>query len=128
MADTLSSLDLIRGDDNFVEMFLERKDVDGVWQPLDLSTVTKLWFTAKASWEDADDDAFFLLTIGDGITVTDAENGLALARIEPDVTRALTALVRYVYDVQYLEPGNAEIQTADRGRLTVLRDATYAVS
>lgn len=128
MTDSLSSLDLIRGDDNFIEIFLERKDVDGVWQPLDLSTVTKLWFTAKSSWEDDDDDAFFLLTIGDGITVTDAENGLALARIEPDVTRALTAMGRYVYDIQYLEPSNAEIQTADRGRLTVLRDVTFAVS
>lgn len=127
MPDTLSELQITRGDDNFIEIVVERQDINGVYQPVPLAGIS-LWFTGKAGWEDLDAAALFELTIGAGITVTDSNNGIAVAHILAALTRPLHGVGRYVYDVQMLEPGFAEIQTLDRGRLTVVRDVTFATS
>jgi len=100
--------------------------------PVDLSGSVKIWFTAKRSFADADDDAVIRLgTVNTGlagVTVTDALDGRARVVIPSEATDALEAgTVFLVYDVQLLEL-DGTLTTVDSGRLAIVDQVTAATT
>jgi len=88
-------------------------------------TDTTMTMTAKWAYEDADGSAVFQKTVGDGITYTDATNGVAQIVILPADTSALPAVeggVILKYDIELVD-GAAKFTVA-RGDLLVLPDVT----
>lgn len=85
-----------------------------------------LTFTAKHKYEDADADAVFVKTLGDGIAVVSAEAGTATITVSPEDTDDLTYHRTLVWDLQ-VEDG-ADVRTPLRGTLAVRRDVTQGVS
>lgn len=75
----LETLILTRGDDRTLELTIVDKEGAAV-----NLTDTYLWFTAKVSLNDSDDEAvIFKTTGGGGITITDASGGLAEITLAP---------------------------------------------
>jgi hypothetical protein len=92
--------------------------------PFDL-TGCQLYLTAKNQIIDLD-PGVFQLTIGSGITVTNAAGGLARVQLRRADTAALSTNVSLVYDIQLSIPGTSETYTLVRGNLTVVQDVTRA--
>jgi hypothetical protein len=96
--------------------------------PVDLTGSVEIWFTAKRSFTDLDDDAVIRLgtlnTGLSGITVTDAANGRARVIIPAAATAGLEpGTVFLVYDVQLLEL-DGTLTTVDSGRLALVDQVT----
>jgi hypothetical protein len=95
-------------------------DADG--DPLDLDTVTEIWFTVRCSYGAAVDIEKTLT--GGGITVTDADAGTAQITLDPEDTDDFPdRRVSYPYDVQVLS-STGDIATPIRGRIRVSPDVT----
>lgn len=92
--------------------------------PFDLTGAT-LYFTAKASLDDAD-PGLFQLTNGAGITITDAAGGEAEIQPRRSDTNTLTADWAGFYDVQVSIAATSDTYTVDNGTLTIQRDVTRA--
>jgi hypothetical protein len=108
------NLSVVRGDAPPLRFTLENADGSG---PLDLTGVAGIRFTAKVSADDADVDAIIAKTIGDGITVTSATDGVLIVQLEPediDVARTL------LWDLQVTD--SAGPHTVMGGQLIVTRD------
>lgn len=119
----MSEINLVakRGDDEEYEFTITVADGG----PFDL-TDCDLAFTAKRLLTDPDSDAVIVKTLGDGITVTDAENGEATLVIASADTVGLTVDRRglhFYYDIQVTE-SDGLISTPIEGRLTVRSDVT----
>jgi hypothetical protein len=86
-----------------------------------------LWFTAKNSVLDSDEAAVFQKTIGDGITVTDEQGGLATIVLAHDDTKSLGENTILQYDLQVKDAFNG-IYTISRGTLVVEADVTISTT
>jgi hypothetical protein len=118
----ISDIEAVRGDGEIYLLTMTEDDA-----PLDL-TDAEMWMTAKRHIRDADADAIFQKTVGDGITITDAEGGLATVELIPGDTSDLAArTVRLVYDVQ-VKLVSGRIVTPLKGRLTVEPDVTVSTA
>lgn len=89
---------------------------------LSADRVASLKFTCKVS--DTDDAEIFQKTIGDGITLLDAEENLWKVRVAPEDTAGLSGSSKYdyVYDIQ-LGVGE-DIYTPVKGKMTIIQDVT----
>lgn len=115
-----------RGDSMSFDVTVTNPETCG---PLDL-TGAKLWFTAKNNYIDPDERAVIRLdsALLGGITITDAERGLARVTIEPIKTRgSADGIVRLVYDCQVKDAGGF-IATIESGTLFIYPDVTRAIS
>lgn len=83
-----------------------------------------IWFTAKRRISDADNEAVFQKTVGDGITVTDGPAGEFAIQINPSDTSGLSDVEanNLYYDLQ-VKTGST-VQTLSKGRLLVEYDVT----
>lgn len=123
----MAEIEITRGDTTRLLITVVRPDDEGVDQPVDLTDCT-LWFTAKRAYADADVDAVIAKkSPSEGIVISDAAGGLALASIEPADTAAETGRSSLLYDAQLLEPGGI-VTTLDEGCLLIKRDVTRDVS
>lgn len=93
---------------------------------LDLSTGT-LYFTAKSSTRQADVDAVFQKTAGDGITVSDGPAGLFSVKLAPADTESIYAPTYLVWDVKWIN-GGGDPFTLMVGTLHVKANVTRANS
>lgn len=114
----MSLMSIIRGDSKVFTVTL--REPDGT--PLNLEELDDIWFTAKHSRWDSDADAVFQKTVGAGITVTSAAQGLAEIEFLPEETASLTDLRTLRCDIQ-VQFGD-DIKTPWMGKLTVLTDVT----
>ena len=118
----ISDIAAIRGDGETYLLTVTEDDA-----PLDL-TDAEMWMTAKRHIRDADADAIFQKTVGDGITIdADPTTGLATVELVPGDTSALAArTVRLIYDVQ-VKLSSGRIITPLKGTLTVEPDVTVSI-
>lgn len=110
-----------RGDTIDLEVTAAR---DG--SPVDL-TSADLWCTGKRKLKDADEDAIFQKTLGDGIVLIDPEEGTALVTIDPADTAVLTKQTTVYTDIQMIE-ASGRVTTIASGTLTVELDATVTTA
>lgn len=87
-----------------------------------LSSCPSVIFTAKASVNDADEDAVFQKALGAGITIAGA---VASVELVPDDTSGLVVATTLVWDVQAQEAGGA-VRTVATGTLTIGLDVTQS--
>jgi len=96
---------------------------------LDLTAYT-IWCTGKYRRSDADSDAVFEKTVGDGITLL-TQSGLTkggfTVTIDPADTSGLNYKTTLEYDVQ-VKDASGHIYTADSGTIVVSLDVTRATS
>jgi hypothetical protein len=111
-------LDAVRGDTNLYDGTVTR---DGAPLPLDGCT---LKLTVKRNELDVDADSVFQLVAGEGITITNAANGLYAVEIEPALTLGLPERA-FHYDVQLTEPAG-RVTTIVTGLLRLAGDVTLA--
>ena len=91
-------------------------------------TGASLWFTAKKQFIDADEDAVFQKTIGDGITVTNAASGLITIAIDPEDTEELSNVkTQLQYDLQ-MKDSEDKVYTVASGTLVVNPGVTTATA
>lgn len=96
-------------------------------EPLDISSYN-IRFTAKWARSDADVDAVFSLTVGSGITKTDALNGEIQVIVASSLTSTLPMHnVELEYDIQIQNTGNSEVFTVRSGILRVLADVSLTI-
>lgn len=91
-------------------------------------TDCSLWFTAKYKYTDDDDDAVFQKTLGDGITVTSAPQGLAAIVISPTDTDALSLIKTVLFWDLQLVDDSGNVYTIASGNLIVNPDVTQSIS
>lgn len=89
-------------------------------QPQDLSSYT-LSFMAKSLPSDADADALFTLTEGDGITVSDATGGVLLIEISSSKQSALTWAEgsEWYCELKGVDDANSRTYTLAQGRIVL---------
>lgn len=114
------NLKMYRGDT--AQFRVTALDIDG--NPLDI-TGASAWFTAKRTTQDGDVDAVFQKTVGTGITITDAPNGVMLVQLAEADTNTLTKKEILEYDLQIKDTSDG-VYTVARGALTVEADVTRA--
>jgi hypothetical protein len=91
--------------------------------PYDLTSCT-LYFTAKRKFTDEDSAAIFQKSIGDGITITSAAQGLFVVAIASEDTIALEKVKTIlVWDLE-LHDSSSKIYTIASGNLVVNPDVT----
>ena len=93
--------------------------------PFDLSSCS-LWFTAKNKFTDLDNAAVFQKTIGNGIVVTNAVQGLATVTILPADTNSLSLIKTILFWDLQLKDSSNNIYTINSGNLIVSPDVTLA--
>jgi hypothetical protein len=117
------AITIFRGDTSFVDV--AAKGVDD--EPLDLTNCL-VWFTLKRSLSDSDEDALIAKTLIDGITVTNALEGLATVQIDPEDTDSLTVpILGAYYDVQ-IRDSLDNIFTISQGTMNIVSDVTRSNS
>jgi len=102
------------------------QDESGV--PIDL-TGAKLWFTVKRAVSDADGSALFQLTndVNGGITVVNAEAGIAVALVQPSHTTSLpSAKTSQLFYDWKLKTASGELTTRETGTILVTPAITLA--
>lgn len=93
--------------------------------PYDLSGATLL-FTAKNRYTDDDADAVFQKSVGDGITVVSAAQGLFTVEIEPDDTADVPKVQTVLFwDTQVVDSESKKYTIAS-GKLIIKPDVTDA--
>lgn len=97
---------------------------------LDLSGLANAWMTFRESeavpGTDTDDSGAALqVTLGAGIVIADAVNGVLQVTLTAAQTRQLSA-ARYVWDLQ-LKLSDGRIKTADRGPAEISGEVTVSV-
>ena len=112
-------LNITGGDDVALDVAITR---DGV--PLDLTGAT-LWFTMKTSADLDDNHATVQLTIGDGITIVDAEAGTASVLLSRTITNDLVVGTTYLTDLQVKDAAGL-VSTAASGKVRVRQQITRA--
>jgi hypothetical protein len=115
-------LAMVRGDTPSWELSFSRGGA-----PIDLVAGSLIWMSAKRALTDIDSAAVFKKSIGSGVTITDAPNGVAVVDLLAADTSTLpdTDITLY-YDVQ-LKELSGRITTMC-GKLHVTCDVTELVS
>lgn len=117
----MSDISIYKGDTVDLRVVVKTNNV-----PKDLTgIVADAWLTAREDAGDADPPVF-QRTLGDGITVTDAPNGVLAIKIAPADTSALATGLRLVFDVR-LKLGT-DIYTVAQGSFVILANVTHDVS
>jgi hypothetical protein len=89
---------------------------------------TQFWVTAKDNVVEPDNLATFQLTLGSGVTLTDAVNGQLLATVPPIKTYMLPdSVVDLIYDVKGKDAA-ANIWTVQYGILRIWPTPTRAIA
>lgn len=117
-------LHMSRGDDKEFRIFVRDPDTE---EPVPLAGWTGFLFTGKLDPADADVDAQFQLSLGDGLTVSDEDGGEIDGLIEASLTSALTEDTLIYCDFQGVNP-SGRLKTIMRGLLDVCVDITIATS
>ncbi len=117
-----TKLIMYRGDEP--TFFLEAKQADG--SDMDISS-GELFFTAKSSYRQSDDDAYIFKTIGDGIVVSSGPEGRFNVTVDTEDTSGMYAPALLVWDVQYVTSGGKPITLLD-GTLLIKPDVTRSVT
>jgi hypothetical protein len=91
--------------------------------PYDLTGAT-LVFTAKSRYTDADEDAIFQKTEGDGITVVSAAQGLFTVEIEPDDTADVPKVKTVLFWDTQVTDSESKKYTIASGKLIINPDVT----
>lgn len=113
-------LEINRGDDEKLDIAF-KNPAGGV---LDVTGHQGIWFTAKHSSLDLDADAVIQKTVGTGIVVTNAPQGLATVSID-DTDTVDVEPTTLVWDAQ-IKDAAGEIRTAASGTLKIRADVTRA--
>lgn len=96
-------------------------------EPLDISSYS-IRFTAKWDRNDDDADKVFAVTVGSGITKTNATAGEIQVIVASSLTTALPRHdVELHYDIQIQNTGNNEVFTVRSGILRVLADVSLTI-
>jgi len=113
-------LEMFRGDSALWNLICFKAD----GSRLNVST-GKLYFTAKSSFRQSDDDAIFQKTSdeSEGITLTDGENGEITVELSNSDTSSLYAPSTLKWDLQYVTTGD-KVYTLLTGELLVKGDVT----
>lgn len=120
----ITTLEMSRGDSRKWTFAVTYSDTGAVYSLAGAS----MWFTAKKRITDADVAAVFQKTIGSGITLTDAANGLGYIELSPADTSALSSGKQNLeFDLQ-LKSSAGKIYTVAFGKLTVYPDVTLSTS
>lgn len=91
-------------------------------QPVDLSTITSAFFTAKASIADSD-PGVFQKTIGNGVTIDGGSAGTGSIEVVPaDTATQIDARVTLAFDFEVIVGGNT--YTPAKGNLVIYPDVT----
>lgn len=114
-----------RGDSETYELTL--RDRNG--NPLDLDTLTAMWFTVKRSPASPDADSIVQKTLGSGISVVDADAGTATVDLAPGDLAGLAGdtTIILTWDLQTKDV-DGRIETPDEGAFTVELDVTHATT
>jgi hypothetical protein len=92
--------------------------------PYDLTGILGMSFTAKNKTTDTDANAVFKKTIGDGITVTSAAQGLFTVAILPADTASVSKVKTIlVWDLEVVDSGG-NVYTLNSGNLVINPDVT----
>lgn len=96
---------------------------------IDLTGAT-IWFTAKRSLADADDDppGFQQSTVAGGVQIIDPTLGQYQVTIDPASTVGLTEAGSFTCDVQVRTAGSLQTLTVLRGTLSVALDVTRTIA
>jgi hypothetical protein len=116
------NLDIVRGDDEVLDFAFQ--DEDG--GPLDLSGAYQVWFTAKHSLMDEDEDAVILKTLGDGVEIVSELEGVGTIEISGSDTAGLPSKATLKFDVQLLD-STEKTKTLISGNLRVSPDVTRSI-
>ena len=114
----MGDLTVKRGDT--ITLAVAAKKADGTVQSL---TGKSLMFTAKDRIGDAD-PGVLQKSIGAGIVVDDAANGLATVTILPADTSGFTGPRTLLWDIQMTDNATSAKKTLDEGKLYVKPDVT----
>lgn len=106
----MPALTMYRGDDQTFDVTIT---ADG--EAVDLGGMT-ITFTARRALDD--EEPVSVLTLGDGISMTDADAGQCSVTIPADATSALTSDARLVWDLEI---------TDDQGRKRTVAAGTLLV-
>lgn len=118
----MSNLTMKRGDSATWEFTVTQADRVTV-QDL---TGASARFTAKSRISDDDVDAVLAKTVGDGVTLTDENNGVLEVHLLPADTDGLTPPVILHWDLQITDAAN-DVWTVDSGLLTIAADISRTV-
>lgn len=95
--------------------------------PANLTGYQKFWFTAKRSWSDADLAAILAKdSDGNGVTVSDALNGIVEIRLNAADTAALPNRRQKLYGELQMKDGTGFLESPVRGMLNLLPQLTQA--
>lgn len=114
---------MTRGDDRVIDVTVTDKD----GAPVNLATVSALWFTVKSKVTDLDGMSIIRKTLGAGITVVNASLGTAKVAIDAADTRDWPGKrgQTFFWDLQGKD-NSGKIITLDRGVFVVMADVTRA--
>lgn len=118
LEEEVENLTVIRGDDKIFTVNIESKET-GTSTDLTGSVIV---LTAKKRREDLDGEAVISLSVGSGITITDAAGGQFQVKIPAADTNVLE-LRKYFYDIQ-IDLASGDRQTPILGMLDVRGDVT----
>lgn len=118
LKDEVHNLFVVRGDTKIFTVNVTSKE-DGTATDL---TGAAIVLTVKKRREDPDIDAVISLSVGSGITITDAVGGQLQVKVPAADTNALE-LRKYHYDIQ-IDLGSGDRETPVLGRLDVRGDVT----
>jgi hypothetical protein len=113
----MSLMTITRGDSKTFTLTLRNPDGSAL-NPTGMDVT----FTAKRSRWDADADAVFQKTIGDGLTIADASAGQIAIAFLAEETESITDLRSLRADVQ-VQSGE-DVKTAWQGKLKINPDVT----
>lgn len=113
------ALTIYRGDGRELEVTLTGVD-------LPLTGEEDLWFTAKATTDDADSAAAFQKRMGDGITVKDAAAGTCTVKIDAADTDTISKITTLLCDVQLVT--SSDPLTLASGTILVRPDVTRSIA
>ncbi len=119
LQDQVQNLVVLRGDTKIFTVNIASKEDPKI--PTDL-TGAVIAFTAKKRREDLDVDAVISLSVGSGITITDASGGQFQVKI-PAATTNVLEIRRYFYDIQ-IDLASGDRETPLLGMLDVRGDIT----
>lgn len=124
----MTDIRMTSGDSITFDVFVTRKDANGVDQPVNL-TGAKAWFYCKKQKRDADVDALISLdTSADPLQIrflAPATDGIIRVTLNPADTDGLAS--DYPYDIQ-VEESDGTVTTVESGFLQVARDITVTTA
>jgi hypothetical protein len=119
------SLSFTRGDTHLFRFTVTDK-LTGVVQ--NITTWQKFWVTGKLHLSDSDANAVFELTLGSGITILSAVQGLVQVMISPVNTASLDFRKYTLFGDIQGKDASGNIWTLAKGTFVITSDVTQATS